>query len=129
MSLLAMDNIEKEYQNQKVLTGASLRVERGERVVLIGDNGSGKSTLLKIAMGLESADMGNVTVSRRTVTGYLSQELMELRDRDEVQTAGTPPGGGAAGKRDAPDGIEAGGGRPGRDGRAYEGIRASPRRL
>lgn len=88
MSLLAMDHIEKEYQNQRVLTGASLRVERGERVVLIGDNGSGKSTLLKIAMGLESADGGNVTVSRRTVTGYLSQELMELRDEDEVQTAG-----------------------------------------
>lgn len=88
MSLLAMDNIEKEYQNQKVLIGASLRVERGERVVLIGDNGSGKSTLLKIAMGLESADAGNVMVSRRTVTGYLSQELMELRDQDEVQTAG-----------------------------------------
>jgi len=88
MSLLAMDNIEKEYQNQKVLKGASLRVERGERVVLIGDNGSGKSTLLKIAMGLESADGGNVTVSRRTVAGYLSQELMELRDQDEVQTAG-----------------------------------------
>jgi ATP-binding cassette subfamily F protein 3 len=88
MSLLAMDGIEKEYQNQKVLTGASLRVERGERVVLIGDNGSGKSTLLKIAMGLESADAGYVTVSRRTVAGYLSQELMELHDEAEEQTAG-----------------------------------------
>ena len=78
MSLLAMDGIEKEFQNQKVLNGASLRVERGERVVLIGDNGSGKSTLLKIAMGLEKADAGTVTLSRRTVAGYLSQELMEL---------------------------------------------------
>jgi ATP-binding cassette subfamily F protein 3 len=88
MSLLAMDGIEKEFQNQKVLNGASLRVERGERVVLIGDNGSGKSTLLKIAMGLEKADAGTVTLSRRTVAGYLSQELMELRDQDEAQTAG-----------------------------------------
>ncbi|SES99301.1 ATP-binding cassette, subfamily F, member 3 [Natronincola peptidivorans] len=75
MSLLALENIMKEYRNQLVLNDVNLRIERGERLALVGPNGAGKTTLLKIAMGLEESDRGRVTIARGIKVGYLSQEL------------------------------------------------------
>lgn len=79
MSLLTLENIEKEYRNQTVLDGVSLRVERGERLALVGPNGAGKTTLLKIAMGLEEADRGNVILARNIKVGHISQDLHEVK--------------------------------------------------
>lgn len=78
MSLLILENIVKEYRNQTVLNGVNLRIERGERVSLVGPNGAGKTTLLRIAMGLESSDMGSVTVARNIKVGYLTQDLKDV---------------------------------------------------
>lgn len=85
MSLLTLENIVKEYRSKTVLNGASLRVEKGERLALTGSNGSGKTTLIRIAMGLESCDSGNVIVARGTRIGYLSQELSGM----DTPAAGT----------------------------------------
>lgn len=78
MGLLDLHNIIKEYRNRPVLDGVSLSIERRDRVCLIGNNGSGKSTLIRIAMGLETADRGQVTFSRGIKVGYLSQLSDEL---------------------------------------------------
>ncbi|MBB2969262.1 ATP-binding cassette domain-containing protein [Leifsonia aquatica] len=47
-------------RNNPVLTGASLSVNSGEVMGLVGENGSGKSTLMQILVGLLSADAGEV---------------------------------------------------------------------
>lgn len=82
MSLLVLENIVKEYRNQTVLNGVSLRVERGERLALVGPNGAGKTTLIKIAVGLEQSDGGSVITARNTKVGYLSQDLKDLESDD-----------------------------------------------
>ncbi|WP_430884444.1 ribosomal protection-like ABC-F family protein [Fusibacter sp. JL216-2] len=78
MSLLHFHKIEKEFGNRTVLNGIDLSIERRERVALIGDNGTGKSTLLRIAMGVETADLGRVITAKGIKIGYLSQDSDEL---------------------------------------------------
>lgn len=84
MSLLALDNIVKEFRSKAVLNGVSLRVERGEKLALVGPNGSGKTTLIKIAMGLENCDTGKVTIAKNIKVGYLSQNMDELDKREAL---------------------------------------------
>jgi ATP-binding cassette subfamily F protein 3 len=86
MSILCAENIVKEYRNQLVLNGASIRVARGERLALIGANGSGKTTLLRILMGLEQPDQGTVIKAKQIRIGYLSQDFYEI-SKDGSRTA------------------------------------------
>jgi ABC transport system ATP-binding/permease protein len=60
MSVLFADKIEKAYGDRLVLRGCSLRLDKGERLGLVGVNGAGKSTLLRILTGAETLDHGRV---------------------------------------------------------------------
>src|SRR5690242_4559104 len=48
------------YHDVPALRGVSFRVERGQRIALLGANGSGKSTLLRLLDGLYFADRGRL---------------------------------------------------------------------
>lgn len=65
--IITIERIQKQFKEQKVLTGVSLDVTRGSIYALLGANGSGKSTLLKIITGLLDADAGTVTVNQLDV--------------------------------------------------------------
>ncbi len=62
--LLTAEHLRKNYGDRQVLDDATLYLDDGEKLGLIGINGTGKSTLLRILAGDEQADSG--TVSRRS---------------------------------------------------------------
>jgi ABC-type polar amino acid transport system ATPase subunit len=75
--MIKVDSIHKTFPSGvRALCGFSLRVERGEVVVIIGPSGSGKSTLLRCLNGLEEVDDGSIVID-----GIPLDEHQKNRDR------------------------------------------------
>src|SRR5437867_4376530 len=60
MPLVSLDHVSIAYGHLPLLDDASLKVDPGERVCIIGRNGTGKSTLLQILSGDVTPDAGAV---------------------------------------------------------------------
>jgi len=74
MILLSLQGVQKSFGTNEVLRDASLTLQDGERMGLVGVNGCGKSTLMKIIAGLESSDGGTITMQKGLKLGYLAQQ-------------------------------------------------------
>jgi ATPase subunit of ABC transporter with duplicated ATPase domains len=86
--VLKVTGVRKAYGANEVLHGVDLRVERGDRLVIMGPNGIGKSTLLKIIMGVVQPDAGKSEWGYGTEPGYFAQdhhEQVEESDRTVEQ--------------------------------------------
>ena len=73
MALLSLQEISVRFGGPWLLEGATLNVERGERVCLLGRNCEGKSTFLKVAAGLIAPDAGEVVRARNLVVAMMPQ--------------------------------------------------------
>ncbi len=73
MLLLQADRLAYTLPGRQLLENASLSLEKGEKVALIGRNGSGKSTLLRLLSGQLSPDSGEVTARAGTRVRWLDQ--------------------------------------------------------
>ncbi len=60
MALLSLQNLYKAFGGPQLLDDATLQIERGERICVVGRNGEGKSTLLKIIDGSIEPDDGEM---------------------------------------------------------------------
>tara|TARA_B100001250_G_scaffold97084_1_gene81316 strand:+ start:2048 stop:3706 length:1659 start_codon:yes stop_codon:yes gene_type:complete len=74
---LRLKGIRKAFNDNEVLHGVDLLVQRGDRLAIMGPNGIGKSTLLKIAVGNISADEGDIEWGYETHPGYFAQDQEE----------------------------------------------------
>jgi ATP-binding cassette, subfamily F, member 3 len=75
LSLLTVNQVSKAYFGRVVLDQVSLRLDRGERLALIGDNGAGKTTLLRLITAAEKPDSGSIILPSSVIPGYLSQHF------------------------------------------------------
>lgn len=84
--ILSVSDLHVHIGTRDILTGASLSVNRGERIGIVGRNGCGKSTFLRIAAAVDTAHAGEVSRRRGTRTGFLPQS-MELNPEQTVRDA------------------------------------------
>jgi ABC transport system ATP-binding/permease protein len=75
-SIITATDITVQYGERAVLDRATLGIEEGDRIGLVGRNGCGKTTFLRILAGLQSPDRGEVTRRRDLVVSYLPQDFM-----------------------------------------------------
>jgi ribose transport system ATP-binding protein len=66
--VLELKNINKTFNNVKVLDDINLEIEKGEVHVILGENGAGKSTLVNILGGLIKPNGGTIYYKGKKVT-------------------------------------------------------------
>lgn len=92
MALLTLRDIQLAFGGPAILDGASLSIERGERVCIIGRNGEGKSTLLKLANGDLQADKGEIAKQGGLRIAMLEQDVpMSSGHVSDIVAAGAGP--------------------------------------
>ncbi|AZU60086.1 ABC-F family ATP-binding cassette domain-containing protein [Neobacillus mesonae] len=73
MILLQVNQLQKSYGADLILSNIKLELQSRDRVALVGRNGAGKSTLLKIIAGNLSYDGGEIIKPKDVTIGYLAQ--------------------------------------------------------
>ena len=86
MNKLNINNITKQYLNNRVVSNVSIEVNTGEVIGLLGPNGAGKTTCFYMITGLIKPDKGKIFINKKNITeltideranlgiGYLAQE-------------------------------------------------------
>lgn len=82
-TVIEVNNVSKSFGKNtslnQVLNGASMSVQEGEFVSLMGASGSGKSTLLYLIGGLDREFEGNISLCGKDIGGLKDKELSDLR--------------------------------------------------
>lgn len=73
MNIINIEHIDKIFGDKVIFHDASLGIQQGDKIGIIGINGTGKSTLLKIIAGEEEPDTGEVIYQNGLKILYLPQ--------------------------------------------------------
>ncbi len=85
--VIEADDVSLSAGDKRLLADATMVVERGEKVALVGPNGSGKTSLLEAMLGRALFDAGTATLGHGVVPGYFSQHTQELPKQGSVLDA------------------------------------------
>ncbi len=75
--LIELNKVTKKFGGITALNKASLHVDVGEVVGLIGDNGAGKSTLIKTLVGVYFPDEGDIIIRGKKVSSWSALKARE----------------------------------------------------
>ena len=78
MALIWINNITVSFGGPLLLDGASLQIEAGERIGLLGRNGSGKSTLMKLLHGDIAQDSGEIIRDKNARISLMPQDVEDI---------------------------------------------------
>ena len=75
--LIELKNVSKKFGGITALQSASMYINKGEVVGLIGDNGAGKSTLIKTLVGIYNPDGGEILIKGSVIKGWSSSKARD----------------------------------------------------
>ncbi|MEH6756237.1 MAG: ATP-binding cassette domain-containing protein [Parasphingorhabdus sp.] len=88
-SVIRAENISKifgEGETQRtIIRDFSLRIQRGDRIGIVGANGAGKTTLLKMLTGELAPDTGSVILAKTLNAVFIDQQRSLLEDNKTVR--------------------------------------------
>ena len=86
-------SFEEDGKTIPILDGFSLRIQRGERIGILGKNGSGKTTFLKLLIKELEPDQGRVKTRKELEFSYFDQKRSDLDPTDTLKKTLAPGGG------------------------------------
>ncbi|HEY5722096.1 MAG TPA: ATP-binding cassette domain-containing protein [Allosphingosinicella sp.] len=76
------DRVTKRFDQRTIVRDFTLRIQRGDRIGVVGANGTGKTTLLRLLTGELEPDEGKVARAR-TLTGIVIDQQRKLLDPEK----------------------------------------------
>ncbi|MBA2921190.1 ATP-binding cassette domain-containing protein [Sphingomonas sp. MAH-20] len=81
-SVITAEHVTKRFGERTIIKDFSLRIQRGDRIGIVGANGAGKTTLLKLLTGELAPDEGSVTLAK-TLDGVIIDQQRSLLAPDK----------------------------------------------
>ena len=81
--MLEIKNLTYKYENHTALNNINLKIEKGEKIAILGNNGSGKTTFLRCLNHLEKADGGQLTISGKdySLDKLSKKDILDIRKK------------------------------------------------
>ena len=76
--MIQFNNTYFEYDEKPLISGFSVNIARGEKVVIYGPSGSGKSTLVHAILGFVQAEQGEIIVNNLPISPDSINEIRQL---------------------------------------------------
>jgi len=84
LKMVEMKAVSKSYGDLSVFRGLDFRLERGEKIAVVGRNGRGKSTFARILSGVEKPDGGEIVVGEGVKVAWFAQHQTEQLNPDQT---------------------------------------------
>ncbi len=78
--VVKIEEMSKAFPPKTLFNKASISIERGDKIALIGENGKGKTSLLKLITGHMAVDAGKITLGHQVMMEYHAQHQLEGLD-------------------------------------------------
>src|SRR5260370_5964755 len=85
-ALLELYDVHKSFGHIEVIKGVSIKVRKGEHVVIFGPSGGGKSTLLRMMNLLEVPDSGTLTFEEKQYFPYTDNVVNRARRLQQLRS-------------------------------------------
>jgi ATP-binding cassette subfamily F protein uup len=81
-SVIVAEKVTKKFGDRTIIKDFTLRIQRGDRIGVVGANGTGKTTLLKLLTGELQPDEGSITLAK-TLSGVMIDQQRSLLQPDK----------------------------------------------